>query len=75
MNCFDMYTFKIICWALIFIFRLRFPPSVSIATINNCLLYGHSIFLVAAAMLHLNNFDRFLVYCNKFNRQRFDISP
>ena len=28
-----MYAFKIVCWALIFIFRLRFPPGVSIATI------------------------------------------
>ena len=28
-----MYAFKIACWALIFIFRLRFPPGVSIATI------------------------------------------
>ena len=27
-----MYAFKIACWALIFIFRLRFPPGVSIAT-------------------------------------------
>ena len=25
--------FKIACWALIFIFRLRFPPGISIATI------------------------------------------
>ena len=30
-----MYAFKIACWALIFIFRLRFPPGVSIATIMN----------------------------------------
>ena len=28
-----MYAFKIACWALIFIFRLRFPPGVSIVTI------------------------------------------
>ena len=28
-----MYAFKIACWALIFIFRLRFSPGVSIATI------------------------------------------
>ena len=33
LNCFDMYAFKITCWALIFIFRLRFPLGVSIATI------------------------------------------
>ena len=33
LNCFDMYAFKIACWALIFIFRLRFPSGVSIATI------------------------------------------
>ena len=30
-----MYAFKIACWALIFIFRLGFPPGVSIATILN----------------------------------------
>ena len=41
----------------------------------NCLLYGNSIFPVAAAILHLNNFDRFLVYYNKFNLQRFDFFP
>ena len=35
-NCFDTYVFKIACCALIFnIFRLRFPPGVSIATILN----------------------------------------
>ena len=33
LELFDMYAFKIACWALIFIFRLRFPPGVSIATI------------------------------------------
>ena len=27
-----MHAFKIACWALIFIFRLRFPPGVSVAT-------------------------------------------
>ena len=27
------YAFRITCWALIFIFRLRFPPGISIATI------------------------------------------
>ena len=34
LELFDMYAFKIACWALIFIFRLRFPPGVSIATIT-----------------------------------------
>ena len=29
-----MYAFRITCWALIFIFRLRFPPGISIATIH-----------------------------------------
>ena len=29
-----MYAFRISCWALIFIFRLRFPPGISIATIE-----------------------------------------
>ena len=33
-----MYAFRITCWALIFIFRLRFPPGVSIATILDGLL-------------------------------------
>ena len=28
-----MFGFKVICWALLFIFKLRFPPGVSIATI------------------------------------------
>ena len=28
-----MYAFKIACWALIFIFRLHFPPGISIAII------------------------------------------
>jgi hypothetical protein len=27
-----MFGFKVICWALLFIFKLRFPPGVSIAT-------------------------------------------
>ena len=37
----DMYAFKIACWALIFIFRLRFPSGVSIATIlkRDCYLF------------------------------------
>jgi hypothetical protein len=29
-----MYALKIACWALIFIFRLRFPPGISIAKIS-----------------------------------------
>jgi hypothetical protein len=29
-----MFGFKVICWALLFIFKLRFPPGVSIATFN-----------------------------------------
>jgi hypothetical protein len=28
-----MYALKIACWALISIFRLRFPPGISIATV------------------------------------------
>jgi hypothetical protein len=28
-----MFGFKVICWALLFIFKLRFPPGVSIATV------------------------------------------
>jgi hypothetical protein len=27
-----MFGFKVICWALLFILKLRFPPGVSIAT-------------------------------------------
>ena len=27
-----MFGFKVFCWALLFIFKLRFPPGVSIAT-------------------------------------------
>ena len=38
-----MYAFKIACWALIFIFRLRFPPGVSIATI---LKVVHTIYIL-----------------------------
>jgi hypothetical protein len=30
---FIMFDFKVICWALLFIFKLRFPPGVSIATV------------------------------------------
>ncbi len=30
-----MYAFRIACWALIFIFRLHFPPATSIAIIIN----------------------------------------
>jgi hypothetical protein len=30
-----MFGFKVICWALLFIFKLRFPPGVSIATVLN----------------------------------------
>jgi hypothetical protein len=30
---FVMSCLKVICWALIFIFKLRFPPGVSIATV------------------------------------------
>jgi hypothetical protein len=26
-----MFGFKVICWALLFIFKLRFPPGVSIS--------------------------------------------
>ena len=33
LELFDMYAFKIAYWALIFIFRLRFPPGVSIALV------------------------------------------
>jgi hypothetical protein len=32
-----MFGFKVICWALLFIFKLRFPPGVSIATDLNAL--------------------------------------
>ena len=32
-SLFDMYAFRITCWVLIFIFRLRFPPGVLIASI------------------------------------------
>jgi hypothetical protein len=32
-----MFGFKVICWALLFIFKLRFPPGVSIATITQTL--------------------------------------
>ena len=39
-NCFDMYAFKIACWALIYIFRLRFPPGVSISTHERYLYPG-----------------------------------
>jgi hypothetical protein len=28
-----MFGFRVICWALLFIFKLRFPPGVSIATV------------------------------------------
>jgi hypothetical protein len=28
-----MFGFKVICWALLFIFKLRYPPGVSIATV------------------------------------------
>jgi hypothetical protein len=28
-----MFGLKVICWALLFIFKLRFPPDVSIATV------------------------------------------
>ena len=43
----------------------------------NCLLYGYSIFFCSCGghFAFINNFDGFLVYYNKFNRQRFDISP
>ena len=34
-----MYAFKIACCALIFIFRLRFPPGISIATILKEITY------------------------------------
>ena len=33
MFLFFMFGFKVICWALLFIFKLRFPPGVSIATV------------------------------------------
>ena len=33
---FVMSCLKVICWALIFIFKLRFPPGVSIATVLKC---------------------------------------
>ena len=37
----------------------------------NCLLYGSSY---GGHFAFINNFDGFLVYYNKFNRQKFDIS-
>jgi hypothetical protein len=34
-----MSCLKVICWALIFIFKLRFPPGVSIAAVLKRLLW------------------------------------
>jgi hypothetical protein len=36
-----MFGLKVICWALLFIFKLRFPPGVSIAT-----KYSHQLSLL-----------------------------
>jgi hypothetical protein len=38
-----MFGLKVICWALLFIFKLRFPPGVSIAT-----KYSHQLSLLQA---------------------------
>ena len=39
-----MALLKVICWALIFIIRIRFPPGKSLATILNMALRIISIF-------------------------------
>jgi hypothetical protein len=35
-----MSCLKVICWALIFVFKLRFPPGVSTATFQNVYLFS-----------------------------------
>ena len=56
-----MYAFKIACCPLIFIFRLRFPPGVSIAAI-----FKAQYHLLSDVILRLRNnitvmyFDRYL---------------
>ena len=41
-----MALLKVICWAIIFITRLRFPPGKSLASyiISNCMKCDHSNF-------------------------------
>ena len=57
---------KIICWALLFILKLRFPPGVSIATIKitRCclILLGLSIQLF---VLSIKSIKQVMQYCLK----------
>jgi hypothetical protein len=43
-----MFGFKVICWALLFIFKLRFPPGVSIAKV----WYSHDITRMSQGWRH-----------------------
>ena len=43
LELFDMYAFKIAYWALIFIFRLRFPSGVSIALHLQAFIYNMQV--------------------------------
>ena len=49
----------VICWALIFILRLRFPPGSSLASILNyyCILYIHSINYIVTRMKNIKKID------------------
>ena len=50
-----MSCLRVICWALIFIFKLRFPPGVSIATVKGIKIIDHrEIFEYLILTLHAN---------------------
>jgi hypothetical protein len=49
-----MFGFKVICWALLFIFKLRFPPGVSIA------------YVIVRELAYLDSLDDFKNFCNIF---------
>ena len=60
-----MFGFKVTCWALLFIFKLRFSPGVSIATVYKINDYLCSKFMYRF-FYYQNNFPDF--YCDYFKQ-------
>jgi hypothetical protein len=60
-----MYALKIACWSLIFIFKLRFPPGISIATIQ----YQYLFYILYNTMQSDSGYD------NSRENVRFMYSP
>ena len=54
-----MVALRVLCWALIFILRLQFPPGSSIATIRSKILHATSRFKrkQTREIVHASTFD------------------